>query len=395
MKIAYFAFDQHIPSKHAGFVHTSEIVSNLQKIGHDVELYALPAPPKMYNILKWQDRYQNIKVNYVRFTVSFRPGVVVFLPLNIPSYYNALKNISKQAPDVIHERFHTPNPFGWYIAKKKNIPRILEVNSLYIEDEAYKNSLLIRLALYDRYKQFRNTKAIITQTESLKRIIGTITDKPVYVVPNGVNTSKFRPDITSDSVKHSLHLNDEDIIITFVGSFREWHGVHQIPLIASRIQKSHNNVKFLLIGSGPLYDSVNKNKSDNMILIGPKEYEKIPEYLAISDILIAPFDASKFKYIDKYGFWWNPVKLFEYLSSGKPIVTYDYPEITKIVKDTGMLAEPGNINDFTDKLEYLIRDEKARIELGMKGRELAIREYDWKIRAKETAYVYEEILNQR
>lgn len=395
MKIAYFAFDQFIPSKHAGFVHTSEIVRNLQEIGHDVELYALPAPPKLYNILKWHDTYQNIKVNYVRFTVSFKAGVIVFLPLNIPSFWSALENISKQETDVIHERFHTPNPFGWYIAKKKKIPRILEVNSLYIEDEAYKNRLLIRLASYDRNKQFRNTKAIITQTESLKRMIGTITDRPIYVVPNGVNTSKFRPDIASDNVKQSLYLNAGDIIITFVGSFREWHGVHQIPYIASRIQKSHNNVKFLLIGSGPLYDSVNKNKSDNMILIGPKEYEKIPEYLAISDILIAPFDASKFKYIDKYGFWWNPVKLFEYLSSGKPIVTYDYPEIAKIIKDTGMLAAPGNINDFTDKLEYLILDEKARTEIGRRGRELAIREYDWKIRAKETSYIYEEILNQR
>lgn len=395
MKIAYFAFDQFIPSKHAGFVHTSEIVSSLQQIGHNVTLYALPAPPKLYNILEWEDVYHNIKVKYVRFTVSFRPIVIAFLPLNIPSFFNTWKSLSKQKPDIIHERFHTPNPFGWYIADQKKIPRILEVNSLYIEDEAYKNRLLIKLAICDRYKQFQNAKALITQTESLKKILETITDKPVYVVPNGVDTKKFRPGISADSTKCSLRLNIDDIIVTFIGSFREWHGVHQIPFIASEIKKRHKNVKFLLIGSGPLYDLVNKNKSDNMLLLGQKEYDKIPEYLAISDILIAPFDASKFKYIDRYGFWWNPVKLFEYLSSGKPVVTYDYPEVAKIVNEGGLLAEPGNIDDFVDKLEYLIQEKDVRYTLGKNGRELAMREYDWRVRAKETSDVYKEVLQYR
>lgn len=388
MKIAYFAFDQFIPSKHAGFVHTHEMVNSLKQIGHDVTLYALPTKPALYNIMKWQGVYHNIKVNYVRFTVSFRPEVVAFLPLNILSFFSVWKSLTEQNPDIIHERFHTPNPFGWYLAHKKNIPRILEVNSLYIEDEAYRNRLSIKLAAYDRYKQFQNAEAIITQTDSLKNLLETITDKPIYVVPNGVNTEKFKPEIASNGIRRDLKLKDTDIVVTFVGSFREWHGVHQIPSIASEIIKKHKNVKFLLIGSGPLYSSVKKSSPENMLLLGSKDYEEIPKYLAISDILIAPFDASRFKYISKYGFWWNPVKLFEYLSSGKPTVTYDYPEIAKIVDGAGLLAEPGNIEDFIAKLEYMIQDENARREFGKRGREIAIRYYDWKIRAKQLSDIY-------
>jgi len=394
MRIAYFAFDQYIPSKHAGFVHTSEIIKGLQHIGHDIILYALPAPPKLYNFLEWSDTYQNIRVKYVRFTVSFRPEVIAFSPLNIPSFINTWKSLSEQDPDIIHERFHTPNPFGWYIADRKKIPRVLEVNSLYIEDEAYRNKLQIKLAKYDRNKQFQSAKAIITQTESLKKMLENIINKPIYVVPNGVDTNKFRPDIASNGIREKLRLKTDDTLVTFIGSFREWHGVHQIPVIASDIRKRYNNVKFLLIGSGPLYDLVNKTKSDNMFLLGSKEHDIIPQYLAISDILIAPFDASKFKFIDKYGFWWNPVKLFEYLSSGKPIVSYDYPEIARIVKEAGMLATPGDISDFIAKLEYLIQDKNARLELGKKGRDIAIREYDWRIRAKEISNVYKEILHK-
>lgn len=392
MKIAYFAFDQFIPSKHAGFVHTSEIINSLQQIGHDVTLYALPAPPMLYNILKWEDVYHNIKVKYVRFTVSFRPNVIAFLPLNIPSFFNVWKNLSRQNPDIIHERFHTPNPFGRYIADKKNIPRIVEVNSLYIEDGAYKNKLLIKIATYDRYKQFQNAEALITQTESLRNILETITDKPIYVVANGVDTKKFRPDIASSSMRHDLKLKEDDIVVTFVGSFRKWHGVHRIPEIASEIKKRHSNVKFVLIGYGPLFEHVNSMKTDNMFLTGPVEYDEIPELLASSDILIAPFDTSRFNYFEKYGFWWNPVKLFEYASVGRPVVSYDYPEIRKIVGECGLLAEPGNLNDFIDKLSELIENSRLRTELGKKGRAIAVREYDWKVRALQTENVYKQVL---
>ncbi len=392
MKIAYFAFDQFIPSKHAGFVHTYEIVNGLLQIGNDVTLYALPAPPGLYNLLKWKDMYRDIKVKYVRFTVSFRPGVVAFLPLNIPSFFFAWKNLTEQNPDIIHERFHTPNPFGRYLAVKKNIPLVLEVNSLYIEDGAYKNKLLNKIATCDRSAQFRNAKALITQTESLKKMLGTITDKPVFVVPNGVDTKKFRPDIESGGMRKEWNLKDEDIVVTFVGSFREWHGVHQIPVIASAINMKHKNVKFLLIGGGPLYDTVRKSCSENMILPGPKEYEEIPGCLAMSDILIAPFDASRFKYFEKYGFWWNPVKLFEYASAGKPVVSYDYPEIRKISGKNGLLAEVGNIEDFIDKLDTLIEDESLRNELGKIGRETAVKEYDWTARARQTENVYRQVL---
>ena len=53
----------------------------------------------------------------------------------------------------------------------------------------------------------------------------------------------------------------------------------------------------------------------------------MPKYLVASDILIAPFNTERFKLIEKYGFWWCPVKLFEYLAMGKPILTYEYPEV--------------------------------------------------------------------
>ena len=145
----------------------------------------------------------------------------------------------------------------------------------------------------------------------------------------------------------------------------------------------------MLVGSGELFEHIKKIKTDNMILLGAKPHEEIPKYLALSDILIAPFNDEYFR---GFGFWWNPVKLFEYMAAGKPVVSYNYEEVRKIVRDAGLLAKPGDLEDFIKKLEYLIEDENLRREMGRKGREIAVKEYDWKIRAKQTVEVYKQVL---
>lgn len=383
--IAYFAFDQFIPSEHAGFVHTYSIVKALKEIGNDVTLYGIPQGFDLFNLFKWSDIYKGIPLNYVRFIVSFKLRYKQFYPLNLMSYHQTLDALRKQNPDLIHERFHLPNPYSIKISEKVNTPKILEINSLYIEEGVYSGTAK-KMALKQREELFDQCKAIITQTETLKRMIETITDKPVFVVPNGVDTHQFRPDINSVDLRTELNLRDE-VVVTFVGSFRRWHGVDQIPEIAKRFERE--NVKFLLIGSGELFDEIKRAKTDNMILLGARAHSEIPRYLALSNILIAPFDDRYFKGSQ---FWWNPVKLFEYMSAGKPVVSYDYEEVRKIIRDAGLLAEVENKQDFIEELEYLIEHEAARKELGKRGREIAVNEYDWKKRAKEIEKVYASVI---
>ncbi|MDI3501053.1 MAG: hypothetical protein PWP22_824 [Thermoanaerobacter sp.] len=385
--IAYFAFDQFIPSKHAGFVHTMSIVKALKEIGNDVTLYGIPNGLNLFNIFKWKGNYDGIPINYTRFVVSFKLKYRLFSWLSKISYHKVLNMIKEQNPDIIHERFHVPNLHSIRIWEELKIPKVLEVNSLYVEEGVYKGKAK-EIALKQREKLFEQAEAIITQTETLKKMISKLTSKPIYVIPNGVDTSKFRPDLYCEDLKEKLGLNDK-VVVTFVGSFKKWHGVDQIPKIAKKFEDK--NVVFLLIGFGELFKQVERMKTDNMILLGAKPHNDIPKYLALSDILIAPFDHEYFK---GYGFWWNPVKLFEYMASGKPVVSYDYEEIRKIVRDAGLLAKPGDLEDFVRKLEYLIKDEGLREKMGKRAREIAEREYDWKIRAEQTIEVYEKVLKE-
>ena len=240
MKVAFFAFDIFSPSDTAGFVHTIEIAQKISSIV-DLKLFAAPSFKRALNPFLWEERIESLDINYARFTLWFKPYLIPFIPFNFLSYYLVYKKTKQFRPDIIHERFHTPNPFGYRISQKIDVPRILEVNSPYIEDEAYKNPILKKIAEKDRKTQFEHADAIITQTETLKKIISNVTDVPIYVVPNGVNTTKFKP-CDSSELRNKLGIPENAVVITFSGSFRKWHGVHLIPKIAERLNKSYDNV---------------------------------------------------------------------------------------------------------------------------------------------------------
>jgi glycosyltransferase involved in cell wall biosynthesis len=382
MEIAYFTSEIEFPAPHAGYVHADELTKNMSELGINVTVYAKP-PPKCD--LSHEERESNRIVKYVRFPFLTRtlPRDLLYLPYS----YKKIKD-EMGVYDLIHERFIAPNPWMPMILKRRRIPHILEVNSPFLEEF---NILRRMISRRNRKRQFNACDAIITQTKTLRRILVGFTDKPVFVIPNGVDPYKFSPN-KKEEVRER-YASEDEILITFIGAFMEWHGVHRIPEIARKIDRE--DVKFLLVGGGRMYDEVKRVSGEKIILTGPMEYDSIPPILASSDILIAPFDTSKFDALKKYGFWWCPVKLFEYMSAGRPIVSYDFEEVRNIVRDAGLLAKPGDLEQFVQYLCILIEDEDLRSKLGNRGREIAESEYSWRNRAKDTIMVYEEILSSQ
>lgn len=373
MKISYFAFDIFNKSSTAGYVHTKEITENLSKYV-DLRLTLMPSKKDFINPFLWSRNGRD----YSRFTLWFKPYLVPALPMNVLSWYSVLDKITKFKPDLIHTRFHCPNPFGWRIAKKLGIPLVLEVNSPYVEDSPY-SGILKRIIEKDRETQFENCDAIITQTETLKNILQEVTDKPVHVVSNGVNIDLFKPMMTN--------ISEGQTVVCFSGSFQKWHGVHLIPEIVNRTKNAH----FLFIGYGEKFERLKKMKLKNTMFVDVVDYEQLPHLLNMADIFIAPFDSGKFEYFDKYGMWWNPMKLYEYLAVGRPVVSFSYPEIEKIVGNVGLLAKVGDLDDFIDKLQSLVDNDQMRRVMGKDARKKAL-ECSWDKKARETIKIYDSVI---
>jgi len=386
MNIAYLAFSEKFPAPHAGYVHVNEMTKNIAGCGVNITAY-VKSPRRS---LLPDKKKKNRTIKYVKFPFLTKKDVLSDMLCFPSSYRKVMKDIKKY--DLIHESLASLNIWSLHLLRDVRAPYLLEVNSPLVEEMG--NKLLRSAARWIRESQFKKCDGIITQTNTLRKIVSKFTDKPIFVVPNGADTRKFAPDKFSEKVRGKYASKDE-VLITFIGAFKKWHGVHQIPKIAERLLGKHKNVKFLLVGGGPMYGAVKRmceRLRDKVTLPGVMESERIPEILASSDILIAPFDTSGYRALEKYGFWWCPVKLFEYMASGKPIVSYDFEEVRNIVRGAGLLIMPGNLDQFIKNLETLIKDETLREKLGKKGRKIADKKYSWKGRAGEALKVYEKFL---
>ena len=68
------------------------------------------------------------------------------------------------------------------------------------------------------------------------------------------------------------------------------------------------------------------------VFAGPQPHERIPELLALADIGVAPFDLSSHPPLTTFGFYWSPLKVFEYMAMSLPVVTIDVIPLNEIVR---------------------------------------------------------------
>lgn len=203
-----------------------------------------------------------------------------------------------------------------------------------------------------------------------------------HLVFNGVDTTKFCP-------SRGFYENDTIRIMT-VGRFTKQKGYQLLPFIARSLLMKHKNLKFIIIGYGPL-------KRDTLLLLQKlgiiKFFEfysnlKEKEYIKLlqnSDIYI---------HLNPYqeGFG---LSVAEVMSCGKPVVAFNIPGINEIVSNgvSGFLVKPLNIIDFIEKLESVITDKKLRKWMGMNARNIIVSKFTWDNSAKRLKQLYEELLD--
>jgi glycosyltransferase involved in cell wall biosynthesis len=163
---------------------------------------------------------------------------------------------------------------------------------------------------------------ITTVSEYLLRQTEEVTGrKDIKYLSNGVDTHMF---------KNNTDNNPGDISgiphprITFVGAITSWIDMD----ILSSVAGSSEDFQLVLIGSID-YASINNSKLEklksmkNVHFLGGKPYDSVPSYLHASDVLLLP------RTMDPYSLACDPLKLYEYLATGKPVVSTDHPSIKR------------------------------------------------------------------
>jgi glycosyltransferase involved in cell wall biosynthesis len=321
-------------------------------------------------------------------TVELRLPTSLEAPLHPLTYAKSIRLARREleGAGIIHERFRFNPTDLMFIPGRKYL---LELNDLACMGlTGMWRGLRGRVAR----RKVAACDALVTQTDTLKALVSRFTDKPVHVVPNGVDVAQFSPSAASGMRKH-LGIREEEIVILYVGSMRPWHAIPMIVQAAREIGRRRKDVTFVAIGRGPGFEEARRVSGDlgNFILPGSVPMEDVPGFIAGSDICIAPFSSCDFPPLREVGFWWCPVKIFEYMACAKPVVTMDYPELVAIVEDAGLLAASDDAGDFTGKILTLVENERLRRKMGERGRALAVEKHSWDRRADQLLSIYESL----
>lgn len=218
-------------------------------------------------------------------------------------------------------------PLGYLLAKLKGARLIYDAHESYV-DMLINVPAWLKTIIYKCENYFlKRTDLVITVGEILKDAFIKRGAKTTCVVGNWKDPEKFQfPKDIIEEEKKRLGIHNGQVVISFIANLGE---ERQVPQLIEAIKDIPH--AFLVIGGdGPCRDRVEdaSRRFPNIRYLGYVNPFKIPLYTALADIIFYGFDPTNPN--AKYS---APNKLFEAIAAGKPIITGDFGEIGRIVRE--------------------------------------------------------------
>ncbi|MGC8785963.1 MAG: glycosyltransferase family 4 protein [Anaerolineae bacterium] len=215
-------------------------------------------------------------------------------------------------------------------------------------------------------------------------------DLPIYVIPNGVDSERWRPDPELRArMRSALGYGEEHIVIGYLSRMVPSKGAAILPRLAERMVRIMPHARFLAIGDGPLRQRL-QHEIDKLglqavfALPGSKPWQDTPAYLNAMDVFVFP------SYREAFG-----MVLVEAMSCGVPPVARISAGAAEIVShgESGYLAATDE--EIFNRVVELAQSKELRQAMGGNARRRVQQRYNWKIAAERTAEVYRELLSRR
>ncbi|MDL1909445.1 glycosyltransferase family 4 protein [Chloroflexi bacterium CFX6] len=287
--------------------------------------------------------------------------------------------------DVVFERNALYNSGAAMACEKLRLPYVMffdadQIAELDFMGKPLKGLLRWRAKRLLRYN-LRVARRIICVSEIAKDHLMKTWNAPadkLVVLPNAVDVERFKPDPELGAqTRASLSLTTHPLLV-FVGSFYQWHDVVALLKAFALVSKTHSEARLLLVGDGAERErmmriSVDLGLEGAAQFTGFVTHAEVVRYVNAADIAVVPVPSMKQE------MWLSPMKLFEYMASGKAIVASAMGQIKDVIRDgeNGLLVPAGDEAALAGALERLIVDVALRVRLGRQAREDAVKDHSW------------------
>lgn len=362
MKIALIT-NSRIPSLTANSIQAMKVAQALMQLGHDIKMFA----PKETDAVN----HESLLTHYgIRLTpdLELLPSIGGLKRLDF--IVHAQQAAKKFGADLIYTWLPQSAALGAWMGS----PVVLEMHA--------DNSGKLGVWWMRQFWKQNTPKVMTVTTSALRKALERSTkfqfkDEALLLAPNGVELEKYAGLPSPTEARRQLNLK-EGLTVGFTGHIYPGRGANLLFELARQMSA----VNFLWVGGTPELVDFWKNKlteagMTNVTMTGFVKHESIPLYQAAADVLLMPYsrsiEASSGQDIAEVI---NPMKMFEYMASGRGIVSADLPSIQEVLNEgNAVFCSAGTLGDWESvigewkvEIEKLLADAPRRLALGAQAR---------------------------
>ncbi len=380
MRVAYLCADPGVPvfGRKGCSIHVEELIRALQRNGAQVELFATSRqgdPPL---------DFESVRIH--KFTALPKGEPATREQAALAANHDARSALARAGPfDLVYERYSLWSFAGMEYARTLNVPGVLEVNAPLIEEQAEHRGLVDR-ANAERVAErvFGAATVLIAVSEAIAAHLERYpaTRGRVHVLPNGVNPDRFPA-----GLKPAYPAQPGTFTVGFVGTLKPWHGLAVLVEAFALLHRRDPKSRLLIVGDGPERENLVADLSARKLLeavhlTGAVASGQVPGWLASMDVAVAP-------YPKLLHFYFSPLKVFEYMATGRPVVASRIGQLARLIEDevTGLLCPAGDPAALAAALDRLRREPELRARLGQAARASVLRDHTWHMIAQRILHL--------
>lgn len=377
INLVHYFIDSDIPSQSANMVHVMKMCNAFSKNGQKVVLHCNRTTEINLDDIFHQYGMENI---FCIETVCV-PKLMRKYGHRLASYYSAWLKTKKILSDGVA---YSRSAMSLFFLQN-TIPFVYEAH---LEPDLI-NRLIEKVIL-----KKDNCKGVVVISKSLKKrymeLFPFLEEEKIMILHDGA-------DSVIDQCNNQVELkgSSNKMIIGYVGSLFPGKCMETLLPLA----KQCANYDFHIVGGNEYWVSLWKEKSqeiglNNLFFYGYVDNGSLGSFYQAFDICILPF--SNNIYIGKnkrvnISQWTSPLKLFEAMAYGKPIIVSKLPTIEEVMEDKKdcLMVEPDNINEWVSKLNEMCNNDSFRKKIGEAAQLKLKKEYTWKIRASKALTLFD------
>ncbi len=364
MRIAYCT-NVRLPSERAHGHQVAQVCDALAQLGHDVTIYA-PFRRSIVQEDYWTYYGANRSVQLLHLGYfdpigrAFFPEIIALWMLNFFLRRNLRKALSSMDIDLVYTR----SPVLLSQVLKTGLPVVLELHSLprWLRRSFVRSCNRCRLIVC---LTFSMRDELVSWGVDVARVI---------VEGDAVNLERFAALPSRTEARARWGIAADVPVIGYTGQLESMglsKGLPELLGAAALLLERGESVYFLLAG-GPdsarerMENSLPAALSGRVIFTGILSRSDVPMIAAAADVLVYPAPASDHPFYRRDT---SPLKIYEYMATGKPVIAADLPPVRDILDaSTAILVPPGDVEALADAIESIVADPTAAEERAVAAR---------------------------